>query len=570
MSQRWIALFAAASLGLPGLAAARTVPAAGWCGVHPSRLEIARAAREDRLRRQTRESAELVSTGPRAAAAGNVALLVDDGSLVHQPNPFDLADSAMTFARVKTGLKVVAGGPPVSTSSLGTRLPLTDDSSAAVKFPAGFRFRFFNKLYTGVYVNSDGNLTFGAPDFDSSERGLPRFLNGPPRIAPFFSDLNPEKAPANGGIFVLASRAKVVVTWVAVPGFGENDENTFQVTLLADGHVFFAYGRLDTPGAVVGVAPGGGGGISLVDYTTDLPLGGFTGAVAERFGADRELDDLAIANAFFRQFADVYDHLIVWLDFPLDLGGGAFAYEFGVKNDVKGIGQPVFDQSALAGSHGRLRSFVQMGSLDRYPADVDETFLGTNTTMDVLGQEAGHRWLAYLHFRDATHSSSTDLLGRSLAHWSFRLDSDASDMEGNDIQDDGGGFFETIGATERYSPLDQYAMGLRSADEVPSFFYVADTGGFLFVPSHPPEIGVTLVGRRVDVGIQAVIAAEGPRVPASGAAPKGFRMAFVLVSEGPPQASSIAHVDAIRARWEAYFQSATDLRGTVDTTLQTR
>ena len=47
-----------------------------------------------------------------------------------------------------------------------------------------------------------------------------------------------------------------------------------------------------------------------------------------------------------------------------------------------------------------------------------------------------------------------------MAHWSFFMDSDASVMEGNDIEDLGGGSFRTVDAVRRYSRLDQYAMGL--------------------------------------------------------------------------------------------------------------
>ena len=52
------------------------------------------------------------------------------------------------------------------------------------------------------------------------------------------------------------------------------------------------------------------------------------------------------------------------------------------------------------------------------------------------------------------------------------MDSDASVMEGNDIEDLGGGNFRTIAAVERYSQLDLYAMGLVRASDVPPFFYV--------------------------------------------------------------------------------------------------
>ena len=45
-------------------------------------------------------------------------------------------------------------------------------------------------------------------------------------------------------------------------------------------------------------------------------------------------------------------------------------------------------------------------------------------------------------------------------------------MEGNDIEDLGGGQFRTVDAVKRYSRLDQYMMGLIRPSSVPTFFYV--------------------------------------------------------------------------------------------------
>ena len=48
---------------------------------------------------------------------------------------------------------------------------------------------------------------------------------------------------------------------------------------------------------MVGVAPGGGGKVQLVDYTADLPTGVIKAAIAERFADEPRVDDLAIAKA---------------------------------------------------------------------------------------------------------------------------------------------------------------------------------------------------------------------------------------------------------------------------------
>lgn len=566
----WLSFTALVALAAPGGAATHVDPRA-WCGTHPSRLTETLAAHRDFERRLARVSGDrtpLTKLAVPADQVGEVAVLLNDGSLIHEPNPIDLAESGLSFVYKKNGLQATAGSNAIG-SAIGSKLDLTDDSSVLVPFPRGFRFRFYNKSYTAMFVNSDGNLTFTAGDSQSSERSVARFLNGPPRVSPFFADLDPENLADDAGIFVLTSKTKVVITWVAVPEFGKTNQNTFQVTLFKNGNVTFAYGGLDGKEAVVGVAPGDGGKLQLLDYTADLPTANTTGALAERFGTDRDLDEVAIANAFFQQFADDYDHLIVWLDFSLRLGGGAFAYEFSPKNEVRGIGLPVYDDTASFGSRGRLRSFVEMGTLSRYPVNPDETFLGTNSTMDVLGQEAGHRWLAFLTFRGPGGARSTDLLGRDLAHWSFTFDSDASDEEGNDIRDNGDGSYTTVAATERFSLLDQYVMGLVSPAEVPSMFYVADSG---ISPGAPPAVGAAISGRRVDVDLADIIAAEGPRVPASAAAPKAFNMAFIVVSRDGtfPSEASIHQVDTFRSRWEEYFNAATDGHGSVDTTLRPR
>ena len=52
------------------------------------------------------------------------------------------------------------------------------------------------------------------------------------------------------------------------------------------------------------------------------------------------------------------------------------------------------------------------------------------------------------------------------------MDSDGSVMEGNEIEDQGGGTFRTASSTEKYSRLDLYAMGLATDAEVPRWFYI--------------------------------------------------------------------------------------------------
>lgn len=577
-SKRWFALLLVLLATAPPAFARLDGDEDHWCGTTRGTLAVALGVHDEHERRTVREGdrpGHEVDQKARAGAAAaedidGIAVLSDDGSLLTQPNPVDVAGGGIRFTAVgKTGFSIATVGAGVADPPPGVKLDLGDDDVRAVSFARGFKFKFFGKNYTSMLVHSDGNITFGTPDASSTERSVQRFLNGPPRIAPFFVDLNPETAGEDAGVFVHTTKSLTTVTWYRLPQFGTTLLSTFSVALEKNGRITMAFGELEAEEAVVGVAPGDGGSFKLLDYQSELPVT-VKGAVAEQFATRSGLDDLAIASMFFSGFADEYDHLVVWLDFQQALlGGGAFAYEFGIKNEIRGIGQQIFDASREAGSRGRLRSFVQMGSLAKYRSDPDETFLGTNTTMDILGQETGHRWLAFLRVHDANNPA---LLGRSLSHWNFNFDSDGdgprggSDMEGTNIRDNGNGTFTSIAATDGFSPLDLYVMGLLPASEVPEMFLVA---GSNVDPSSAPEIGRIINGTRENVSINDIIRAEGPRVPSSATAQKTFRMAFILVTKDgqAPQPGSIEKMNRFRNRWVEYFSEATEGLGTVETDL---
>ena len=119
---------------------------------------------------------------------------------------------------VEVGAGEVVSGIDLRTNEEVNRLSLLEDDGEMIfEFPAGFSFPFFGTTYTEVVVNSDGNLTFGVGD---GQPGVPRsrrrFLNGPPRIALFFSDLDPEAA---GEIRAEAGEGSLSFIWDGVPEF---------------------------------------------------------------------------------------------------------------------------------------------------------------------------------------------------------------------------------------------------------------------------------------------------------------------------------------------------------------
>lgn len=506
---------------------------------------------------------------------GDVAVIEDDGTLVTLPNQLDLKQKSFRFEQAGTSTYRVVTSAAVFSAAGGTPITLEDDDTSLQ--PLGFFFPFFGREYSTVYVNSDGNLTFGQPDTAHTARDLGRFSSGPPRVGPFFADLDPPR----GHVSIRNDADGMMFIWDSVPSFtssGSQDYNSFSVKLFRGGNIEFTYGAaLLSTDAITGISPGASsGGVSAVDFSQGLPTASLGGTIVEVFSSSAFVSETGIAKKFYENHPDVFDHLTVFLNFDYDLGGNAYAYELNVKNEILGIGLPIDDMSSDFGSNGRLRSFLNMGTLsgpNRYPDDPNQIFLGTNSTIGIMGQESGHRWLAFTPFQDGLAPSYT-ILGRDESHWSFFFDSDGSVMEGNDIEDRGTGLgmqrFKTVGATYTYSKLDQYIIGLLGKEDVPPMLFVENKYGTVKTASSSPQVGETFGGTRRDISINSIIAANGTRVPSVLESPKVFRQAFILVStkSQPATQDQIAKVQRIRDAWVQFFNEQTGRRGWVVTDLQ--
>ena len=382
------------------------------------------------------------------------------------------------------------------------------------------------------------------------------------------SDLDP--TTGIGRVFAHASPDQYTVTWCNVRGFDSQLTATVQATLLPDGAIEMKYATITLGDAIVGVSPGRTGDFMPVNLGDAGPTSGGGAAVGERFSAESNLDTVALTRRFYETHADTYDQLVVWTHAPAIRD--AFAYETTIANEVRGIGLDVFDASRDFGSGGSLRSLAVMDFLGKYPADPRTKFLGENSTLSVLGQEVGHRWLAFFNFRNHLGEVSDQLLGRGAAHWSFFLDSDASVMEGNDIEALGMGMFQTVAAVERFSLLDQYAMGLVPASAVPTFFYVESPVNVspASAAESGPRVNVTFSGTRRDVNMSDITAVHGDRIPSSNQASRVHRQAFLyVVGQGRAiDPAQIAKLERIRQEWEGFFLQATDGRMRAETRIQ--
>ncbi|MHC1748232.1 MAG: hypothetical protein AB9856_07570 [Cellulosilyticaceae bacterium] len=155
----------------------------------------------------------------------------------------------------------------------GTKLPLTDDSYQYVDFSPEFKFCFYDKSYHGVYINSNGNITFNEGD-ETYFQTFEGFIDSPnPRIAAFWTDLYPEFTTERGGVYFNALENVAVITWVDIPFFwSEAKINTFQILLCQNGIIGIAYDTLgddffeEEYHPLIGIAAGNGGPSKIFAY----------------------------------------------------------------------------------------------------------------------------------------------------------------------------------------------------------------------------------------------------------------------------------------------------------------
>jgi hypothetical protein len=492
----------------------------------------------------------------------HIAILEDNnGELITRPNPFDLANAGVRFEPAGDGYNVTTTGAAFR-GTLGRAVTLGDDDSTPAQTLA-FPFQFYGRRFTSLFINSDGNLTFEEADNASTARSLNRVASGPPRIAAFFADLDPS---AGGRMFVDSTAEAMTVTWCAVPGFDLPETVTVQTVLFPTGAIEFRYGVTNLGDGIVALSPGRVDSVSAVDLNGVAAQSSGPVAIGELFAASASLDLVAAARRFYERHPDDFDQLVFFTD--TDVMTDAFAFETTVRNSIEGIGIEEFDFSAELGSAGALQSLVNMDRISKYPDAPAQKLFGENSALGILAHETGHRWLARLRFSNVNREISDQLLGRQLAHWSFFLDSDGSVMEGNEIEDLGGGTFRTAATTEKYSRLDQYAMGLVGPQDVPGWFLVDSP-----ISSHDREdgaiAGVTFNGTRRNVIINDVIEALGPRVPAAAESPRLHRQAYIWVRRASAflDQQDLARLRRIREQFGPFFSRATENRMTVRTTL---
>jgi MYXO-CTERM domain-containing protein len=252
---------------------------------------------------------------------------------------------------------------------------------------------------------------------------------------------------------------------------------------------------------------------------------------------------------------------LAWMQRDASVGlGGTY---LSVRNEVRGIGafptagyRETFDLNPEIQTLFPVNGVVGLNSVDVYLDPGIQEFARAICLL-----EFGHRWGPVVQVPaypgggpDAGYPplSPGALLGRMNNHWSYFLNTGGSPLEGNDWEEVSPGVFHARPTPLRYSPLDEDLMGFRPADEVPPFWLIVDPDaqGQLdalsapITPASPPELydrDITILGRKVTLTIDDIIAANGPRDPAY--LPPG-----TPVEPGSPQDPNLRGVWVVLAR----------------------
>ncbi len=213
-------------------------------------------------------------------------------------DPIDLMGFSLTFTpapaevdgftwSVEGGLEAFPVAPGSGTDS--ETLFLEDDDFVEYTFVNLPGFELYGVTYTGIFVSSNGYITFDEGETSTSTSVASFFEQ--PVVAGLRTDLNPEAASSAGDAVVTVDdwADQVVITFQNTPEYafsGTPDPNDFQIVLDSDGGVELHYLSIALEDdAIVGV--GGGPGVGTYPDETDF----IPGEICDD-DIDNDLDDL--------------------------------------------------------------------------------------------------------------------------------------------------------------------------------------------------------------------------------------------------------------------------------------
>ncbi|WP_305037467.1 Hint domain-containing protein [Epibacterium sp. Ofav1-8] len=277
------------------------------------------------------------------------------------------------MATMNSGLGGSSGYGENSFKTTGPDIGDLDDGSVYVDVTSvfgGSGINFFGTNYTGLYINSNGLLTFGTEEIAYDPQGLAGYDT--PAIVPFWTDIH----IGNGGDIYWdldPAAGTFTVTWLDVAPYNGSGNNSFQLVLTDTGggnfDIDFIYEDIQFSDGYVGDATtgvtdgdghvyeleGSGDGAVLTTYETNDfdggdPDGTYSMTVVNGLPDAIVVDGTAGADSMALGYTDAEGQEITTTDDYIDGGDGDDTIDGDTGDDT--IAGGAGDDIILSGSHG--------------------------------------------------------------------------------------------------------------------------------------------------------------------------------------------------------------------------
>ena len=175
------------------------------------------------------------------------------------PNAVDYLTITVSGRPITVFLPVVVRGNSadsdyswIDATSGGTIVAEGDDTYEYVSLP--FSFNFYGSTYSGLYISSNGYVSFGSGYSTLSNDCIPIIDTPNNTIYAFWDDLKPDGG-INGNVYVKQiDSGTFVIEWYQVKRYGSYDYETFEIVLRSDDSITLQYQSVsNTESATVGV-----------------------------------------------------------------------------------------------------------------------------------------------------------------------------------------------------------------------------------------------------------------------------------------------------------------------------
>ena len=230
---------------------------------------------------------------------------------------------------------------------------------------------------------------------------------------------------------------------------------------------------------------------------------------SDRFDSERFMrgiggDTSALSRDLYAVLPDNYDHMLVFSTYTIQGirstnkgNNGISGIHYPIKNQIKGIGMGILDNTSAYGSAGKLQSI--------------SAFWTYGLQAGLVTHEISHTWQAYITHPNYTLNDS--------GHWY------PNNSIGSTWKDNGNGTFTLICDAPVVQPnnMNQYLMGLVPSSKVELVRVLQNNEQF----GTGYECNKQITKPYATISINDLISANGQREPAYDQAQKQFQLLFV-------------------------------------------